>query len=173
MALICLRGRDTPASNYFYNYLLLRPNSWTKSRQKSEEFSSLLFSHLSSFWDCCSFKLAQPLRVSTVQLLYTVKEKWGKPNRKPYHLPYDLRNPYRNLKSENSQDYAQKPQWNCTFMNLASEKIWAPSALSKKHADCWTISMWFSLFYFYQKILLVKLYVSRQLCYIPVLVQIF
>ncbi len=27
---------------------------------------------------------------------------------------------YGNLKSENSQDYAQKPQRNCTFMNLAS-----------------------------------------------------
>jgi hypothetical protein len=27
---------------------------------------------------------------------------------------------YRNLKSENSQDYAQKPQRNCTFMNSAS-----------------------------------------------------
>jgi hypothetical protein len=26
----------------------------------------------------------------------------------------------RNLKSENSQDYAQKPQLNCTFMNSAS-----------------------------------------------------
>ncbi len=32
-----------------------------------------------------------------------------------------LRTPYRNLKSENSQDYAQKPQQNCTFMNLASD----------------------------------------------------
>jgi hypothetical protein len=28
--------------------------------------------------------------------LYTVKEKGGK----PHPLPYDLRNPYRNLKSE-------------------------------------------------------------------------
>jgi hypothetical protein len=28
--------------------------------------------------------------------------KGGKPNRKPYLLPYVLRNPYRNLKSENS-----------------------------------------------------------------------
>ncbi len=28
--------------------------------------------------------------------------------------------PYRNLKSENSQDYAQKPQQNCTFINSAS-----------------------------------------------------
>jgi hypothetical protein len=35
-----------------------------------------------------------------------VKDKEGKPERKPYPLLYDLRNPYRNLKSENSQDYA-------------------------------------------------------------------
>jgi hypothetical protein len=28
-------------------------------------------------------------------------------------FPFGLRNPYRNLKSENSQDYAQKPQRNC------------------------------------------------------------
>jgi len=46
----------------------------------------------------------QPLTVSTVQLLYTVKEKGGKPNRKPYPV---LRNP------ENSVDYAQQ---NYTFM---------------------------------------------------------
>ncbi len=42
----------------------------------------------------------QPLTVSTVQLLYTVKEKGEKPYRKPNPLPYGLRNPYRNLKSE-------------------------------------------------------------------------
>jgi hypothetical protein len=29
---------------------------------------------------------------------------------------------YRNLKSENSQDYGQKPQRNCTSMNSASGK---------------------------------------------------
>jgi hypothetical protein len=45
----------------------------------------------------------QPLIVSTVQLLYAVKEKGGKPDRKPYPLPYGLRNPYRNLKYENSK----------------------------------------------------------------------
>ncbi len=45
-----------------------------------------------------------PLKVS-------VKEKGGKPDRKSYPIPYGLRNPYRNLKSENSQDYAQEPQW--------------------------------------------------------------
>jgi hypothetical protein len=44
-----------------------------------------------------------------VQLLYTVKKIGEKLDRKPYPLPYGLRNPYRNLKSENSQDYAQKP----------------------------------------------------------------
>ncbi len=35
---------------------------------------------------------------------------------------YGLRNPYRNFKSENSQDYAQEPQLNCRFMNAASGK---------------------------------------------------
>jgi hypothetical protein len=54
-------------------------------------------------------------------LLYSAKEKGGKPDRKPHPLPYGLRNPYRNLKSENSQGYVQKPQRNCMFMNLASE----------------------------------------------------
>jgi hypothetical protein len=41
----------------------------------------------------------QPLTVSE-------KEKGGK----LYPFPYGLRNPYRNLKSENSQDYAEKTQ---------------------------------------------------------------
>jgi hypothetical protein len=55
--------------------------------------------------------------------VYTVKEKGGKPDRKPHPLTYGLRNPYRNLRSENSQDYAQKPQRNCMFMNSASGRI--------------------------------------------------
>ncbi len=38
-------------------------------------------------------------------------------------LPYSLRDPYRDLKSEKSQGYAQKPQQNCMFMNLASVYI--------------------------------------------------
>ncbi len=63
------------------------------------------------------FKLKQPPTVSRVKYLYTVEEKGGKPERKPYPLSYGIRNPYRNLKSENSQDYAQKPQRNCSFMN--------------------------------------------------------
>jgi hypothetical protein len=50
----------------------------------------------------------QLLTVSTVQLCYTVKEKGAKPDRKPFPLPYGLRNPYRNLKSVNSQHFAWK-----------------------------------------------------------------
>ncbi len=63
-----------------------RPNSWTKSRQKPLEFSSLLFTVPSTAfpWDLYFFKLMQPLIVSTVHLLYTIKEKGGKPDRKPY-----------------------------------------------------------------------------------------
>jgi hypothetical protein len=49
------------------------------------------------------------LRISTVKLLYTVKDKDGKLYRKLHLLPYGLRNPCRNLKSEKSADYAQKP----------------------------------------------------------------
>jgi hypothetical protein len=38
-----------------------------------------------------------------------IKDKDGKLYRKLHLLPYGLRNPCRNLKSENSADYAQKP----------------------------------------------------------------
>ncbi len=65
-----------------------RPNSWTKSRQKSQ--SPL---HL-----CLGISISATHATSY----------------------YCLRNPYRNLKSENSQDYAQKPQRNCMFMNSAT-----------------------------------------------------
>jgi hypothetical protein len=37
--------------------------------------------------------LQKPLTVSSVQLQYTVKEKEGKPDIKPYPLSYGLRNP--------------------------------------------------------------------------------
>ncbi len=84
-------------------------------------FLFAIHSHLYSFALRFPFiKLTQHLTVSTVQLLYTLKEKGGKPDRKPYPLHYGLRNLYRNLKSENYQDYAQKPQQNCTVMNSAS-----------------------------------------------------
>ncbi len=56
----------------------------------------------------------QPLTVS-------VKEKVGKPDTKPYPLSYGLKNPYN--KSEYSQDYAQKPQHDCAFMNSVSGEV--------------------------------------------------
>jgi hypothetical protein len=91
----------------------LMPNSWTKSKRKVLTVF-LLAIHIHLYL----FKLTQPLTVSTVQLMYTVKGKGGK----PYSLPYGLRNPYISIRSENFQDYAQKPQQNqnCTFMNLTS-----------------------------------------------------
>ncbi len=82
---------------------------------QTKELSSLLFTVTSTALprDFYFFKLMQPLTVS-------VQERGLKPDRKPYPLPYGLRNPYRNIKSENSQDYAQKPIRNCTYMNSAS-----------------------------------------------------
>ncbi len=59
---------------------------------------SLRFLFLQTHATSYSF-LTQPL----------VKEKGGKPDRKPYPLSNGLVNLYRNLKSENSQDNAQKP----------------------------------------------------------------
>ncbi len=67
-----------------------RPNSWTSLGQKSLEFSSLLFT------------------VTSTNGFYPP------PPSPPAKIVY------RNLKSENSQDYAQKPQHNCMFMNSAS-----------------------------------------------------
>jgi hypothetical protein len=78
-------------------------------------------SHLYSFALRFLFlQLTQNLTVSTFHLLYTIKEKGGKPDGKPHPLLLGLRNPYRNLKSETSPDDAQKPQQNFTFMNSAS-----------------------------------------------------
>ncbi len=93
----------------------LRPNSWTKYRQRFPPCYSQ--SHLKLYlWDYCFFKLTQPPSVSTVHY----KGERRKPDRNPYLLPFGLRNSYRNIKSQNSQDYTQKPQRNCTFMNSAS-----------------------------------------------------
>jgi hypothetical protein len=48
---------------------------------------------LKSFPPCYS-QLSLTVSTVTVQLLYTVKEKGGNPDRKSYPLPYGLRNPY-------------------------------------------------------------------------------
>jgi hypothetical protein len=62
------------------------------------------------------FKLTQPFTYFYSSVTVNLKEKGGKPDRKLYPLHCGL----RNLKSENSQNYAQKPQQNWTFMNSAS-----------------------------------------------------
>ncbi len=41
-------------------------------------------------------------------------------NKSGLKLVYNVNFVYGNLKSENSQDYAQKPQRNCTLMNSVS-----------------------------------------------------
>ena len=91
-------------------------------------------------------KLTQPLTVS-------VREKGEKHERKPYPLPYGLRNPYRNLKSENSQDYAQKPQRNCTFMNLASgqAQVEGPKILQAEGKPRKKVALYLYTVYIYSK----------------------
>jgi|LakMenEpi03Aug12_release.lakeMendotaPanAssembly.Ray.scaffolds.fasta_scaffold546660_1 hypothetical protein len=64
---------------------------------------------------CIGISISSNLR-NLLQFLLCVtvhiKEKGGKPDRKSHPFPKGLRNPYRNLKFENSQDYAQKSQIN-------------------------------------------------------------
>ncbi len=52
--------------------------------------------------------LAQTHATSYVKLIYTVKEKGGNLRENHTPFPVGLRNPFRNIKSENCQDYAQK-----------------------------------------------------------------
>ncbi len=51
---------------------------------------------------------------------------------------------YRNLKSENSQDYAQKPQRNCMFMNSASvlvSEVLYMERCTISHLHCTDVAM--------------------------------
>ncbi len=83
---------------------VLRLNSWTKSRVFLLAIQSHL-THLYSFAMRFLFIQTHATSYSFFSaLLYTVKEKGGKPDRKPHPLPYGLRNPYRNLESENTED---------------------------------------------------------------------
>jgi hypothetical protein len=77
-------------------------------------------------WDFYFFKLTQPLTVSTVKFLYTVKEKEGTPDRKPYPFPYGL------TKS------TQKPQgW-----ELSSSCIETSTKLYVHEFGFWTACCW-------------------------------
>jgi hypothetical protein len=73
-------------------------------------FLLVIQSHIHSFASKFLFLQTHATSYSfSVHLRRRKEEKGGKTDRKPYLLPYGLRNPNRNLKSENSQDYAQKP----------------------------------------------------------------
>ncbi len=87
------------------------------------KFSSLLFTVTVPLQLSCEFLFLHIKSLYSFYSSITVhwKETGGEPDRKPYPLLYGLTNPYIYLKSENSQDYAQKPQQNCTFMNSASD----------------------------------------------------
>ncbi len=101
--------------------ITLRDIGPSKTSYAEEEFLSEIrtkkvlkvFLFLFTTWP---FQIHATSYSSTVQLLYTVEEKGRN------HTPsLWSKNSYtETLKSENSQDYAQKPQGNCTFMNSAS-----------------------------------------------------
>ncbi len=80
-----------------------RPNSLTKcSRQKSQEFSSLLFKATSTALPWLFYFSNSHILLQFLQCYCTnVQDKGGKPDRKPHPLPNGSGNPYpcRNLKS--------------------------------------------------------------------------
>jgi hypothetical protein len=93
-SLLNLLGKLNPCSIYRKGTIMCRKEGLV--RQPEAGFLDEIQTKVKSFLFCYS--------QSPVQSSFIVhcKEKGGKPNRKPYPLPYDLRNPYRNLKSENS-----------------------------------------------------------------------
>ncbi len=110
-------------------HIRLEAEFWDEIKTKVlRVFRLAIHSHLDSF--ALKFLIIQTHATSydfyssgvlVVELpMYAVKEKGGKPDRKPYPLPYGQRNSCINRKYANSQDYAQKPQRNCTFMKSAS-----------------------------------------------------
>ena len=96
--------------------------SWTRSYKKDDEdnlIGDMSIEQLHSFalkflflqFHATSSVFLQTHEASSVytdQLLYTVKEKGRKPDRKPY----------RNLKSENAQDYVHEFDFRRTFKSL-------------------------------------------------------
>jgi hypothetical protein len=100
-------------------------------------FLLAIHSHLYSFaLRSYFFKLTQPLTVSRVHLLYTVKEKGGKSDRKLYPLPYGLRTPYRltNLTLyRHDEPYTNKPRKNLIQFVLFESPFTSVSTASRGH----------------------------------------
>jgi hypothetical protein len=103
-------------SQKLQNYAILpEANSRTESRQKS-----CYYSHLYSFTLIFIFLQTQATSYSLFSSV-TVHCKWER--RKTIHTSLWLKKSIQKLKSENLwlwEGYAQKPQRNCTFMNLAT-----------------------------------------------------
>jgi hypothetical protein len=97
-----------------------RPNSWTKSRQKPALIIFLLAiqSHLYGFTLRFIFLQTHATSYSFYGELPRYCTLYRRKEEKPPSLWF--KKSMQNLKSENSQDYAQKPLRNCTFMNSAS-----------------------------------------------------
>ncbi len=55
-----------------------------------------------------------------------------------------LINPHKNLKCENSQDYAQKPPQDCTFMNSASVLVNSTGIFKQSMGARNRVGLWFS-----------------------------
>jgi hypothetical protein len=104
--------------------LLFRGRILGRNPDKSLKFSSLLFK---TPLLCLGISISSNSRnlVECLQFSYcTVQVHCKGERRKTWWktIPPSqwFKNPYRNLESENSQDYAQKPQRNCMFTNSAS-----------------------------------------------------
>ena len=87
-----------------------KPEAKSLGEIQTKDLRVAIHSHLSVSSFALRFLFLQTRATS---LLYIGIGERRKIERKPHPLPYGLRNPYRNLKSENSQDYAQEPQRNC------------------------------------------------------------
>ena len=89
---------------------------WILGRNSDESLKSFalaIHSHL--------FKLAQPLPVSTVLLLYTVKEKGGKPDRKTIPPSLWFKKSVLKPQVRECSRLCLESSTICTFMNSASE----------------------------------------------------
>jgi hypothetical protein len=98
----------------------VRPEAEFLDEVQTKDLEVLLLaihSHLYSFETSISSNSHNVLHISTVQILYTVKEKGGKPGRKPY--PLLGRNPEKSLRSF-APCYSQSPLQLCLEISISS-----------------------------------------------------
>jgi hypothetical protein len=96
--IVCIQALSPPTLTYLY-FPSPEAEFLDEIQTKVSRVSLFAFySHLYSLEISISSYSRNLLRISTVQLLYSVKEKRGKADRNPYPLPYVLINLYRNLR---------------------------------------------------------------------------